>query len=182
MIIDIAQPLTLFDIVPGVLYVPLGRLGNAALAMIDTQDADLLRYRWRLTAGYAAGSVGLMHRVIMCRMLRADIPDGLMVDHRNGDRRDNRRANLRLADRYQNAQNRRLHANNTSGYPGVTKQGHKWTARISAYGRRIGLGSFDTPEAAYVAYCEAAQAYHGAFSRLQTDAQPLTVGSQAQAA
>lgn len=37
---------------------------------------------------------------------------------------------------------------NTSGFPGVTKSGNKWTARCVINGKRTYIGSFNTPEKA----------------------------------
>lgn len=39
-------------------------------------------------------------------------------------------------------------ADNTSGFPGVTKAGNKWTARCIIDGKRTYIGSFNTPEEA----------------------------------
>lgn len=177
MILELDTTLSLFDLLPDALYIPLGR---GRLALIDHDDADLTVMRWYSCGAYAAHRAGrliLMHRLIMERMNQQPIPDGLLVDHANGDPLDNRRANLRLATPAENAQNRKLHANNTSGYKGVCRIGDRWQARISAYGRRIHLGYHDTPEDAYNAYCEAARAYHGRFTRL-TPCNIMTLASQ----
>lgn len=182
MILELDSTLTLFDVLPDALYVPLGR---GRLAVIDYLDADLAALGWYACGGYAAHRVGrliLMHRVIMERMLQQPIPSGLLVDHVNGDPLDNRRANLRLATPAENAQNRKQHRNNTSGYRGVSRIGDRWQARISAFGRRIHLGYHDTPQDAYRAYLDAAQTYHGRFTRLTPcnivtlESQPQTVG------
>ena len=193
MIHDLTQQPTLFDVQPDVLFVAVG---SGALALIASADADLLRYRWRPSGDYVAGTVDgksvLMHRLIMERVLNRQLPADVLVDHQNGNTRDNRRENLRLADRFQNAQNQRRHSNNTSGYRGVTRAGNRWQARIAAYGRRIHLGYHDTPEDAYRAYCEAARVHHGAFARLECIATltegidlipiPVTVGQSGKAA
>ena len=42
----------------------------------------------------------------------------------------------------------KLSADNTSGFPGVTKAGNKWTARCIIDGKRTYIGSFNTPEEA----------------------------------
>jgi hypothetical protein len=101
----------------------------------------------------------LMHRVIV------DAPKGIEVDHINGDGLDNQRSNLRLATHSQNLCNRRLDANNTSGYKGVhwDKQGKKWVAQINNAGRQITLGLFDDIGEAAAAYDEASLKYHGEF-------------------
>lgn len=76
-------------------------------------------------------SYKLVHRMVV------DAPAGMEVDHINGNRLDNRRANLRLCTRVQNAKNR-------PSAKGVTwhKQLGKWQASIKADGRNIYLGVF----------------------------------------
>lgn len=109
-----------------------------------------------------------MHRLI------AGTPKGLETDHINGDGLDNRRANLRHATTSQNQQNRGAQANNTSGFKGVSwsKADRKWRARINGGGKQSHLGMFDSAEAAYAAYCEAASSMHGEFARAVSDTLP----------
>ena len=95
-------------------------------------------------------------------------PDGLVVDHINGDTLDNRRSNLRICTRGENARNQQLSCSNTSGFKGVTRSGPKWHAQISAGPgkRRVHIGNFKTPVEAAMAYDAAARKYHGEFARL----------------
>lgn len=89
------------------------------------------------------------------------------IDHINGNKQDNRIANLRLATQSENLMNACLHSNNTSGCRGVyfNKTERRWVAEISAYGRRYILGRFKDKDKAAVAYAEAANLYHGEFAR-----------------
>jgi hypothetical protein len=87
------------------------------------------------------------------------------IDHVNGQRNDNRFCNLREATNIQNSHNRR-YAGNKSGFQGVRRENSKWLAEIKVRYKPIRLGLFDTPEEAYVAYCEAKQLYHS-YSRDQ---------------
>lgn len=82
------------------------------------------------------------------------------IDHINGDKRDNRIANLRAASRSQNMANKGPNRNNTSGYKGVWyfKRTGKWMAGFRKDGRSIHVGCFDTPE-------EAAEARRIAFEK-----------------
>jgi hypothetical protein len=84
------------------------------------------------------------------------------IDHLNGKRDDNSLANLRLANRSGNMQNKGKGANNTSGVIGVYwhKPRNKWRAIIRYNGRRIDLGRFDRIEDAANAYLEAKKKYH----------------------
>ena len=68
--------------------------------------------------GPADSKIVRLHRLIM------DAPDGLLVDHRNGDSLDNRRSNLRLATHSQNQCNKRKRKNTSSRFSGVY-----WTRR-----------------------------------------------------
>ena len=56
-----------------------------------------------------------------------------LIDHIDGDRLNNCIENLRLADRFGNAQNKRMHKNNTSGVKGVywKRDKNKWAAQIT---------------------------------------------------
>lgn len=75
------------------------------------------------------------------------------LDHINRDRCDDRIENLREATPKQNARNRGLNANNTSGVKGVVFNQGKWVARIGGINGegRIFLGSFKTKEEAAAA-------------------------------
>jgi|SRR5579863_1464187 len=66
--------------------------------------------------------------------LIAKAPEGLMVDHRNGDTLDNRRSNLRPATHSQNCANQRVNRLNTSGHKGVSRykngmESKNWVSR-----------------------------------------------------
>jgi len=81
------------------------------------------------------------------------------LDHINGDRSDNRIANLREATNAQNAQNRKRRDNKT-GFTGVNKENNRWKAEIKVNYKKIRLGLFDTPEEAHAAYLKAKHGLH----------------------
>ena len=107
----------------------------------------------------------LAHRIAWM-MVHGEMPDK-HVDHINGDRTDNRIANLRLAVRSQNNANAKLRKDSGSGFKGVTfsKQMQKWVGQIRVNGRLIYLGSYRTPEEAHAAYLMAAEVHFGEFAR-----------------
>ena len=96
-------------------------------------------------------------------------PDRL-VDHKNGNHRDNRLTNLRLATNKQNARNGKVRRD---GLKGATWSiaANKWAAQIgnTENGRKVNnhLGLFDTEEEAHLAYCRAAVETFGEFARFE---------------
>jgi hypothetical protein len=90
-----------------------------------------------------------------------------LVDHRNGNGLDNRRANLRPATPGQNNANARRSRLNTSGFKGVSLHAHSglWRAYITADGKTRHLGYFHSPEDGARAYDAAAIELFGEFAR-----------------
>jgi hypothetical protein len=87
------------------------------------------------------------------------------VDHINGDKADNRWANLRAATTSQNIANSRCHRLNACGFKGVYRKYGKWCANVRIKGKLIYLGLFVTREEAAMAYATAAYGLFGDFSR-----------------
>lgn len=140
--------------------------GSTRPAVIDSADVPIVApYRWLITAnGYVlGGSRFLLHRFLLLP------PAGVLVDHRDGDRLNCRRSNLRLADHLQNARNMRKRRGQ-SGYRGVYRHGTSglWCARIRAGKERSSrlIGYFKDPALAARAYDEAAIRLHGEFAVL----------------
>lgn len=85
------------------------------------------------------------------------------IDHVNGDRQDNRIANLRSVPLAVNSQNlRKAKSNNRTGLLGVHwSKVNGWIAKIGVDGRQVTLGTnFPSPEAAHVAYVQAKRLMH----------------------
>jgi hypothetical protein len=89
------------------------------------------------------------------------------IDHINGDRADNRIANLREAEHGQNRANSRANQNTITGLKGITFNKlwgrKKFRAGITFQNKRILIGYFTTAQEAHEAYCNVAQKLHGAF-------------------
>jgi hypothetical protein len=74
------------------------------------------------------------------------------IDHINGNTSDNRINNLRLANDVENARNRKITSQNSSGFKGVSKHLNMWRARYKANNKSYCLGLFETKELASKAY------------------------------
>ena len=146
--------------------------------LVDASDMDIAKqFHWQVNTqrgktGYVfhtrkkgdgtSGSVYL-HRLL------TDAPIDKVVDHINGDGRDNRRHNLRICSNTENQRNRNgLSTASKSGFTGVCfpSKGSKWQASIGAHGRNIYLGAFYCPIEAAIARDVAALELHGEFASL----------------
>lgn len=146
-------------------------LGLGRTAVIDRVDATLIAgFTWRLMGeGYVSAQRGRMV-IYMHRLIAGAGPDEV-VDHINGDRLDNRSANLRIATPSQNSANRgpdRRRLGTSSRHKGVSwsKRRSKWRAYVHHEGRTRYVGEFADEDDAARAYNVAAAAIWGEFARL----------------
>lgn len=147
---------------------------GALEAIVDDEDFTLLEpYAWHMAGGkgrvgkYAATHVTIygkptthyMHRMVAWAMDLIPSPIGggravPSVDHINGNKLDNRRANLRLRDRSAQMLNTNdaLRSTNTSGHRGVScaRPGRPkpWMAYVQVHGKSKNLGWYATAEEA----------------------------------
>lgn len=147
---------------------------------LDTERGVLLRKRTykQHKAGQVCGSpmpdgyiiVGvqnkklLAHRIIYYIATGVD-PVGYVVDHRNGDRSDNRLCNLRLATKLENTRHKvGVSAANASGYRNVSWDNHwqRWKVSLSVGGKRI-QRKFKTLEEAAQCAAELRRLHYGEF-------------------
>lgn len=133
--------------------------------LADSEDVELLsKYSWcKSKKGYAVanikGKVTKMHRFIM----GVSNPE-VIVDHKNRDRHDNRKSNLRICTTTENARNRSVSKHCSSGFIGIriTEYG-KYNVKITFSGKEIHIGNYDTLEEAIRARKIAEGKYHGEF-------------------
>jgi hypothetical protein len=88
------------------------------------------------------------------------LPSG-QIDHINGQRADNRIANLREANHQENGRNQKRPKSNTSGHTGVcwNPRNNNWFAQIAISGENKYLGSFKFLEEAITARKHAEKRY-----------------------
>ena len=120
-----------------------GKRANGRSVKVD--DDDYGKYstlKWHLSdTGYAIrrtnGETTRLHRLIM------NCPEGLVVDHLNGDPLDCRKSNMRICTQRENSKNR----HGTKGYT-YDKEKKKWMVRVN----QQFCGRYDTEEEAKEAY------------------------------
>lgn len=143
-------------------------------AVLDKEDATVVGgYKWRVNSqGYVYRNDWnggrqrklYLHRVVMGI---ANMARGIEVDHRNGDKLDNRRENLRLCTRGHNNAARRKQTGCSSKFRGVTwdKDKKRWQAQIGFRGKNKVLGRFKVEEDAARAYDKEARKLYGEFAQ-----------------
>ncbi len=151
-------------------------LGLGHFTIVEPCDYYLIRhFKWfvhgngsNLYAARSALTNDLRSRIIYLHRQLMSPPPGLVVDHRNCDSLDNRRANLRVVTQAVNMRNRRKRKNTSSRFIGVhfDKQRNKWSVHIRYNGKKIWLGRFDDETAAACVYDAAAKKYFGEIVRL----------------
>jgi len=142
-------------------------LTDGSYAYVDAADYEWLsRWTWHREDGYPTrpdkGKDITMHRLIM------QPPEGMVVDHIDGNRANNCRVNLRICTRSENNRNHRKRSDSSSPYKGVfyDKRSHRWGAKCQYRGERLRFGYFDTAMEAARAYDRKAVELFGPFARL----------------
>jgi hypothetical protein len=102
----------------------------------------------------------LIHRLIWC-LFNGDIPEGMVIDHMNGNHQDNRIENLRMTTRSGNQRNMKMSRRNKSGTMGVywDKHFNRWHVGIGMNGKRKHIGYFTEKDAAVAARKQAEKLY-----------------------
>ena len=130
------------------------QLTKGLVALVDDEDFERVnKLKW-----YAGGANGREYAVrrdgrsgpmvMMHRFILGVTDKELQVDHKNHVRLDNTRSNIRVATKYQNAQNQYKKSNTLHKYRGI-KHSHgsgRFDASICANGKYYSLGTHDSPE------------------------------------
>lgn len=147
-------------------------LSRGKYTIVDDEDFEWLsQWKWSYTESadkHPAAYRQVRDKGILMHRLILNAPEGLEVDHKNMRSLDNRRSNLRLATRSQNAANRRLQSNNTTGYRGVywDKSRGKWLVMVKHQNVQKNLGRYDDKHEAARVYNSFAVEAFGEFARL----------------
>lgn len=137
---------------------------NREEILVDEEDFEHIRkYKWCVSkTGYAVANikkkVTKLHRFIL------NIKDqNIIIDHKNRNKLDNRKSNLRICTAWENCTN----SSNTKGKElplGISKtQNGKYRARIMVHRKEINLGRFEKLEDAVEARLEGEKKYFNGF-------------------
>jgi len=134
--------------------------------IIDIEDLDKIKeYRFHKDSrGYATNSKKIpLHHLIIGKP-----PKGFVTDHKDRNRLNNKKSNLRFITNQQNTMNRGKRKNISSIYKGVcmVKGYKKWIAQIGFNKKTIYLGYFDDEKEAAKAYNKKAIELFGEFAVL----------------
>lgn len=147
----------------GDLLIVTTKKGEKILA--DIEDAEKLKkYSWCISkTGYAVANIN--HKVMKLHRYLLGLEDaGVVVDHKNHNKLDNRKYNLRLCTAWENSKNQQ--GNKGRALPvgiRLTPFG-KFSARITHNRKEHFLGNYDTLEEAVCARKKAEDKYCGDFA------------------
>jgi len=159
------------------------KLTRGKYAIVDLEDFERLnQYRWYCSqSNYAKRSIRNKNRKgpkqieIFMHKVVCPPPKGMVSDHINRNRLDNRKANLRPATWTQNAWNRSspTRAGKTR-YNGIRyyKDTKKWQVRLTIKGRRLSFGCYADEQEAAKAYDAVAKKYHREYAVLNFPEKP----------
>ena len=109
------------------------------------------------------GKQTYVHRVVW-EQAHGPIPKGMVIDHINGDRHDNRLENLRLVTRQQNQMNMKRHSDSSTGLKGCYMSKGSFVGRIMTKGKTT-QKSFDNIMDCAAWLLRTRKELHGEFAR-----------------
>lgn len=150
------------------------KLSQGAFVLVDDEDFEWLnQWKWYVgSSGYAVRKFTingveecvLLHRQIM----NCSKGDGKIIDHKDRNKLNCQRENLRFSTHQDNARNVKSSKNSSSNYLGVSWHSARgrWRATIFKDYKQIFAGYFDTQIEAALAYNAKAKIIHGEFANL----------------
>lgn len=124
--------------------IPLGVGAKHGYAILDREYHWLDKYFWTSDKRGYALSKGANDLKYMHHFVAGKPAVGRVVDHLNRNKKDNRKSNLRHANRSDNALNSKISSKNKSGYRNIYWNDalDKWTVQIRRSGKLLYSASF----------------------------------------
>lgn len=150
--------------------IPLhGKLGEGKFAVVDDEDFDLLnQWSWQVNnSGYIRRTEKKdgVHRTIYMSRLVMCYNGTLHVEHKDRNKLNNQKNNLRLATPPQNGANKKKISQNKD-YKGIYRHKDRWYATIIVNKEVVYLGVYANQQDAAIAYNKAAKVHYGEFALL----------------
>ena len=137
-------------------------IGKQFIISIESMD-KVLSHDWYLNkSGYPFSYTARYHS--LHRFLLGRQEKGMVIDHINRNKLDNRICNLRIITAKENSYNRTKNANSENKYKGVQKRGNKYIAVITKDGIKKEIGGFLTEEDAAKTYDMMAEELFGEYA------------------
>ena len=137
--------------------------------MVDDEDYGFLnQFFWQVDREGIIKTRSKENGHVLLTHLLMKPPKGFEIDHKDRNRLNNQKSNLRFATSAQNKMNRGPRKDCKSGYKGVSwhKQRKKWTTRIKIKNKYLFLGLFEDIKQAAFVYNNAAKKYFREFAYL----------------
>lgn len=144
-----------------------GKTGQGEMFFVDDEDSEqVMKHSW-WTDKLGRPQTDIKRKRVLIGRFIMNPPEGMVVDHIDGNVKNNMRSNLRICTRSDNQRNRTvLNKNSSSGHRGVSwdKFRKKWVAQLSINYKHIYLGRFDRKEDATSAVRLAIKERHGNYA------------------
>ena len=154
-------------------------LSQGQVTFVDIEDLPIIaEYQWSASwnpdrkSYYATANIRLpsgKKTSIRLNRLVMNAKHPFVVDHINTLTLDNRKSNLRICTKSENAMNRGKQSNNTTGHKGIcfSKSRNKYVVNIKKDGKSKYIGGYENYDDAVIAHELALEKMHGDFSRLE---------------
>jgi hypothetical protein len=147
------------------------KLNKNKIALVDDEDFEFLNmFNWKIRIENGAETVYCSMKLhkFLAKTYQFDTKD--VIDHKDGNRLNNQKNNLRPASRKENSRNMKVRKN-TTGFKGVYPNLNKnrFVVKIFVNNKQMHLGVFDTAEEAAKVYDENARKYFGEFAKTNFD-------------
>lgn len=147
---------------------------NGDRCFIDLEDADLAQYSWGSTKGYfnrttsrshpiKPSKIMYLHVLVLERKIGRTLTSSEFCDHSDWNKANNRRHNLRVASKSQNAANAKRHKDAVVQYKGVSQGINTYRVQIN-FSVTISESGFTSAEEAARFYDSLAAKHHGRFA------------------
>lgn len=159
-------------------YIQIELLGNHAkqndsnILISKNSISVVINYNWYLgkngypvTYGTVDNKIRYGKGIKLHKLLFPNIEKGLVVDHINHNKLDNRMENLRVCTSKQNSYNTKKSINSKYKYKGIIQQNNGlWTARIHKDGNLYEIKDIDTDKNAAYTYDMMAEELFGIYA------------------